>query len=190
MATGVQRRTRWERVAALELPPTRWEQAWASLQRRDVLLRIGLCVATAVMVCVVIRGWHPPFVFRVGQVLPGDVVARAPFQTEDQEATRSARDLARRQVRWIYVHDPRPLDRTLEALTIAVGEVGIIRRIHELAEENAELLSYLEKKNILPGTKVSVTEILPFNQTITIEVDGQPVTLGNAAARYIFVEKA
>ncbi len=72
---------------------------------------------------------------------------------------------------------------------IAVGEVGIIRRIHELAEENAELLSYLEKKNILPGRKVSVTEILPFNQTITIEVDGQPVTLGNAAARYIFVEK-
>jgi len=133
MATGVQRRTRWERVAALELPPTRWEQAWASLQRRDVLLRIGLCVATAVMVCVVIRGWHPPFVFRVGQVLPGDVVARAPFQTEDQEASRSARDLARRQVRWIYVHDPRPLDRTLEALTIAVGEVGAAESFRALS---------------------------------------------------------
>ncbi|HNT55939.1 MAG TPA: metal-dependent transcriptional regulator [Anaerolineaceae bacterium] len=72
---------------------------------------------------------------------------------------------------------------------MATGEVVTVRRIHELAEENAALLDYLERKHILPGTKVTVTEILPFNQTITITVEGQPVTLGNAAARYIFVEK-
>lgn len=73
---------------------------------------------------------------------------------------------------------------------VAAGETVIIRRIHELAEENAQLLGYLETKHITPGTRAVVTEILPFNQTITVEVEGQPVTLGNAAARYIFVESA
>jgi Fe2+ transport system protein FeoA len=41
----------------------------------------------------------------------------------------------------------------------------------------------------MPGVSAKVTEILPFNQTITIEIKDQPVTLGIVAARYIFVEK-
>ena len=72
---------------------------------------------------------------------------------------------------------------------IPAGETVVIRRIHELAEENAQLLGYLEGKHITPGTPATVTEILPFNQTITVEVEGAAVTLGNAAARYIFAEK-
>jgi DtxR family transcriptional regulator, iron-dependent repressor len=72
---------------------------------------------------------------------------------------------------------------------IPAGEKVTIRRIHELAEENAQLLGYLEAKHITPGTPVTVTEILPFNQTITVEAEKQPVTLGNSAARYIFVER-
>lgn len=76
-----------------------------------------------------------------------------------------------------------------KALTqIPTGEAVFVRRIHELAEENAQLLAYLELKGILPGKRVTVTEILPFNHTITIEVEGKPVMLGNAVARYIFVE--
>jgi DtxR family Mn-dependent transcriptional regulator len=81
-----------------------------------------------------------------------------------------------------YVKDWIPLTETSK------GDIVIIRRIHELAEENAQLLSYLEEKHIVPGVQVTVTEILPFNQTITIEVEDQPVTLGNAAARFVFVE--
>lgn len=123
MASGVQRRTRWERVAALDLPPGPWEQAWARLHRGDVLLRAAICVATAVALCVVIRGWYPPFVFRAGQVLLRDMVARVPFETVDREATESARDLARRQTRWVCMHDPRRLDRVIAALEIAVGEI-------------------------------------------------------------------
>ena len=123
MATGVQRRTRWERVAALELPPSRWEQAWAGLRRGDVLLRIGLCVLAAVVLCVVIRGWYPPFTYRAGQVLLRDVVARAQFETVDRKETEAARDAARRQVRWVYKHDPGRIDGVTESLMIAVGQV-------------------------------------------------------------------
>ncbi len=72
--------------------------------------------------------------------------------------------------------------------TISTGQTITIRRIHELAEENAELLGYLETKRLTPGVQATVTEILPFNQTITVETGDQQVTLGYAAARYIFVE--
>lgn len=71
---------------------------------------------------------------------------------------------------------------------IPAGTAFIIRRIHELAEENSQLLGYLEAKHITPGTPGVVSEVLPFNHTITITVEAQSVTLGNAAARFVFVE--
>lgn len=64
----------------------------------------------------------------------------------------------------------------------------IVRRVHELAEENTAFLAYLEANRVFPDAEARVIEILPFNQTITIEIKGQPVTFGYAAARYIFVE--
>ncbi len=77
----------------------------------------------------------------------------------------------------------------LPLANISVGKTVIIRRIHELAEENAELLGYLEAHQIKPGVRVTVIQVLPFNHTITIEAqDLPPVTLGNAVARFIFVE--
>jgi len=71
---------------------------------------------------------------------------------------------------------------------VEVGRTVTIRRIHELAEENAQLLEFLETKRITPGAAATVTEVLPFNQTITLEVNNQLVTLGNATAKYLFVE--
>jgi len=71
---------------------------------------------------------------------------------------------------------------------VSAGRSVVIRRIHELAEENAPLLAYLEAKRLMPGARAAVVEILPFNQTITVQIGGAPVTLGNSAARYIYVE--
>jgi len=68
------------------------------------------------------------------------------------------------------------------------GDCVIIRRIHELAEAIPELLAFLEEKNIEPGQKVRVVEILPFNQTITLNVRDILVTLGFATAKQIFAE--
>jgi DtxR family Mn-dependent transcriptional regulator len=66
----------------------------------------------------------------------------------------------------------------------------IIKRIHEIAEQNSELMAFLEGKGIMPDVQAKVMEILPFNQTITIRVKEQQVTLGFASAKYIFVEPA
>jgi DtxR family Mn-dependent transcriptional regulator len=67
-------------------------------------------------------------------------------------------------------------------------DVIVIRRIHELAEYNAELLAFFESKGLKPGAEAIVREVLPFNQTITLEVQGQAVTLGFASAQHLFVE--
>lgn len=73
---------------------------------------------------------------------------------------------------------------------ISTGENVVIRRIHELAEQNPELMGFLEGKGIIPGSQAIVTEVLPFNQTITLDVQKQSVTLGFASARYVFAERS
>jgi len=72
--------------------------------------------------------------------------------------------------------------------SVAAGQAVTIRRIHELAEETHGLLAFLEEKGVMPGHTATVVEVLPFNQTITLHLDKGDVSLGFAAARYIFVE--
>jgi len=71
---------------------------------------------------------------------------------------------------------------------VSAGEEVTIRRIHEFAEDNQELLSFLSKHNVEPGVEALIVEALPFNQTLTIDIKGEMVTLGFPAAEYIFVE--
>ncbi|HUI87236.1 MAG TPA: metal-dependent transcriptional regulator [Anaerolineales bacterium] len=68
------------------------------------------------------------------------------------------------------------------------NEKVVIRRIHELAEHDSELMAFLESRAIMPDQEAVVTEVLPFNQTITLQVQRQAITLGFASARYVFVE--
>jgi DtxR family Mn-dependent transcriptional regulator len=70
------------------------------------------------------------------------------------------------------------------------GEKVVIRRIHETAEDNHELLEFLETNGIVPGALAEVTEILSFNQTQSLQLGKQKVVLGFPTAKYIFVEKA
>jgi DtxR family Mn-dependent transcriptional regulator len=68
------------------------------------------------------------------------------------------------------------------------NETVVIKRIHEIAEYNSELMAFLETKGIMPGAQAIVREVLPFNQTITLEIQGEPVTLGFASASHVFVK--
>ncbi len=69
------------------------------------------------------------------------------------------------------------------------GEKIIIRRIHETAEENPELLEFLEANGIVPGVTAEVSEVLSFNQTLSLLIGNNKVALGFPTARYIYVEK-
>ena len=68
------------------------------------------------------------------------------------------------------------------------GNTIIIKRIHEFAEDNPELLEFLQKHAVVPGTEATIEENLPFNQTLTLSINKTKVTLGFAAAHYIFGE--
>jgi len=72
---------------------------------------------------------------------------------------------------------------------IPAGEKVIIRRIHETAEDNPQLMQFLETNGMVPGTAADVTEVLAFNQTISLKVGKKNVTVGFPAGKYIFVEK-
>ncbi|MGE5073891.1 MAG: FeoA family protein, partial [Anaerolineae bacterium] len=69
------------------------------------------------------------------------------------------------------------------------GDQVRIRRVHELAEHNAELMTFLEKNGIVPDTEATVAEVVPANQTVRLAVHGGDVVLGFAAARYVYVER-
>lgn len=71
---------------------------------------------------------------------------------------------------------------------VAPQQRATIRRVHELAEYNTELLVFLETKGLMPGAAIMVLEVLPFNETISVDVRGKPETLGFAAANYLFAE--
>jgi len=66
------------------------------------------------------------------------------------------------------------------------GARVIIRRVHEVAEEDNQIMSFLEEKHISPGQEVYISDVLPFNQTITIQVQNEIVTLGFTLARYLY----
>lgn len=128
MASGGQKRTRSERVAALELSPGQWERAWASLRRRDVLGRIGLALLAAVVMAVVIRAWNAPFGYRADYVPARNIVSSISFTQEDAEATRLSRQQAKGRVRYVYVHDPQPLVQL---------RAELLRKVEDVTEEDA-----------------------------------------------------
>ena len=70
------------------------------------------------------------------------------------------------------------------------GETVIIRRIHEFAEDNPQLLKFLADNGIQPNTRAQVVEILPFNQTLTVKTGEKRVTLGFPAAQYVYAERS
>jgi DtxR family Mn-dependent transcriptional regulator len=69
------------------------------------------------------------------------------------------------------------------------GDEVIIRRIHEMAEADSKLMQYLEKNGVVPGVHAEVSEVLPFNQTITLRLGEQDVVLGFSAAQYVYIEE-
>ncbi|HEY2761607.1 MAG TPA: hypothetical protein VGI75_12710, partial [Pirellulales bacterium] len=124
MSSGGQKKTRLERVAALEMPPNMVERLLGDLQRGDVLLRIGLCFLSAVFLWGVVGAWAPPFAIRRGFVPDRDILARVEFKKKDDVATQTARERAANQVRFIYEQDPSSLVQLRSALKNKLAEIN------------------------------------------------------------------
>jgi len=79
-------------------------------------------------------------------------------------------------------HPPTVLMSALQA-----GDEREIDGVQEEAEDDAELMRFLQNNGMTPGTKIRVAEVASYNSTMTIEVDGQRVVLGLPAAECVRV---
>ena len=80
-----------------------------------------------------------------------------------------------------------PHPPTVLLSTLAEGDEREIDGVMEEAEEDAELMLFLQQNGMTPGTKLRVVEVATFNATITIEVNGKDVVLGIPAAESVRV---
>jgi hypothetical protein len=111
------RRHRSQRGAALGFSPTFFARAWDLLRNPEVLIRVGLFVAAALLVWVITGGGIPPIAFRTGDVPARKVVARVDFQLKDEPETQKRREEARSTAEAVYLNNPRLLEEVRQGLT-------------------------------------------------------------------------
>jgi DtxR family Mn-dependent transcriptional regulator len=78
---------------------------------------------------------------------------------------------------------PRP--PTVLISTLKEGEEREIDGVQEDAEEDADLMRFLQQNRLVPGTRFRVVEVASFNSTMTIDVEGRQVVLGMPAAERV-----
>ena len=80
---------------------------------------------------------------------------------------------------------PRPA--TVLLATLRQGDEAEIDGVQEEAEEDGDLMRFLQQNGMTPGTRIRVVEFASFNSTMTIEVGGRRVVLGLPAAECVRV---
>ena len=83
-------------------------------------------------------------------------------------------------------HKPPPPTVTLKSLS--EGDQATMESILEDAEQDRELLRYLQKNGLVPGARLNVLEVTPSNATMTVDVDGTRVTVGDPVSAVIRVQ--
>jgi DtxR family Mn-dependent transcriptional regulator len=82
---------------------------------------------------------------------------------------------------------PRPA--TVLMSTLREGDEADIDGVQEEAEEDADLMRFLQHNGMTPGTRIRVLEFASFNSTMTIDVNGKRVVLGFPAAECVRVRE-
>ena len=67
---------------------------------------------------------------------------------------------------------------------LVVGQHGIVA---EVSDHDADLLRYVGDLGLYPQTPLEVLAVAPFDGPITVRVAGDEQTVGQKAARYIFI---
>ncbi len=132
MSTGSKKKRRIDRVTSLELPPGVWGNFWDRLRTGHVLVRLGLCALTAVLLWAITTGWEPPLPYHLGDAPPRDIVARTQFEREDLNATRKAQDQARSLAVAVYDQDPAQLEQLRAKLENAVTRLAAADSLAEV----------------------------------------------------------
>ena len=135
MSEGNQKRTRQQRVAAVELPPGLWGNLLGQLRRGSVLLRLALSCLLAFFLLIFTEGWHPPFSYRVGEIPARDIVASVDFQQLDEVATQEEKEKARQVAIAVYDQDPKPLAQLRAQLKLEVSKLLATEKYEDLDQQ-------------------------------------------------------
>ena len=152
MSTGGQKKTRLERMAALELPPNLLERLWENLQRFDVLVRIGLCVMSAVFLWIVCAAAEPPFSYRTGYVTRARYGRPSGVSQTRSRGDGPARDAAAKQVRFVYRQNSAALQQLRGALKNTLFEISTAGKLDELKPGVWQEFSASPVPNVEPPT--------------------------------------
>lgn len=83
--------------------------------------------------------------------------------------------------------DTPELRRKRGWLTLAEGEPGETVKVKSVYERDRQLLEYLDGLGVRPGAGIEMVS-QNYDETVTFKVGGQPVQLGQAVARKVWVE--
>ncbi len=78
-----------------------------------------------------------------------------------------------------------PQEASIQLLTLRPPQKATIQRVSAYDDE---LLRYLERKSLLPGTKLEARAFSPIDGNLTILANGQEMVLGDAITRHIFIK--
>jgi DtxR family Mn-dependent transcriptional regulator len=78
-------------------------------------------------------------------------------------------------------------DDLVPLLEAEVGRCYTLARVHEEIERNHELMTFLEEHGLVPGAPVVISEIIPFNETVTVLVGERVAVLGLNVACHLWV---
>ncbi len=79
------------------------------------------------------------------------------------------------------------LDEWIPLTEVEPGQQIVIKRVHESVEQKHEVMVYLEEQGLMPGTQAAVGEVIPFNETVSLQVGDKTVVLGFSVAQGIYV---
>ncbi len=83
--------------------------------------------------------------------------------------------------------DRVPPPPTVALNSLFQGEETTIESILEEAEEDRDLLQYLQTNGLVPGARLKVVEVAPVNATMTVDVGEAQVTVGDRVSALIRV---
>ena len=123
MSYASPRRQRPYRGSSLPSGPTLFVQAWETVRRPDVIVRLGFWFAACLVLWAVTGAGEPPFAFRTGDVPARKIVARVTFELPNDAETDKRRDEARRTAEPVYVNNVRLLEEIRQGLTNKVSQL-------------------------------------------------------------------
>ncbi|MBI5950949.1 MAG: metal-dependent transcriptional regulator [Chloroflexi bacterium] len=76
----------------------------------------------------------------------------------------------------------------LNGIPLSEAAVGDSLRVVAVNATSMEVLKYLQERNILPGSEITVLEAAPLQGPLTLKVGGREVALGLSLAEFIIVK--